>query len=269
MRALIIAALFTSAIPNTSAAEAVSQLPTEQQVLTFIGDTIDWYRQLPTPQRIGSEPADLFFLENNRPTAIGIVRLSFQFGKAVAAIESPQSTTSEPEARPGTPVDKELAYLLSVRNKLGGSAQSSDDQLRSLTKAKLIARGEDRKDLETQIAQTRTRIQVLTTISSDYQRLADFIRSASVDSDADDNLAALIDDLEHTVPEVSADANAPRTSNIPPNPPHADYGIMGRISLVSALSRKEHYIQTAIERTNALTRASQNLLSPFREVFLK
>jgi hypothetical protein len=89
MRMLIIAALFMSVVvPNSSAAEPASQLPSEQQVLTFIGSTIDWYRQLPTSQRIGSDAADLFFLEDNRPTAIEIVRLSFQFGKAIAAIES-------------------------------------------------------------------------------------------------------------------------------------------------------------------------------------
>ena len=70
-RALIIIAFLTSAVvPNTPAAEATSQLPSEQQVLTFVGNTIDWNRQFPTSQRIGSEPADLLFLENNRPTAI-------------------------------------------------------------------------------------------------------------------------------------------------------------------------------------------------------
>ena len=236
MRALIIAALFTSAaVAKVSAAEAASPLPSEQQVLTFIGDTIDWYRQLPTYQRIGSGPSDIFFLENNRPTALEIVRLSFQFGRAVAAIESPLSTPGEPESRPGTPVDKELAYLLSVKSKLGASAQRSDDQLAALTKARLTTRSADRKELGTQIAEMRTRIQVLSTISASYQRVADFVRSASVDSDPDDNFAALVEDLERTVPEVSA-TDAPKTSNIPTDPVRAAYGIRGRISQVSALS---------------------------------
>ena len=268
MRSLIIAAVFTSAaIPNTSAAEAASQLPTEQQVLTFIGDTIDWYRQLPTSQRIGSEPADVFFLEDNRPTAMEIVRLSFRFGKAVAAIQGPQST--HPESRPGAPADRELPYLLSVKTKLGASAQRSGDQLNSLTQARLTARGADRKKLDTQIAEMRTRIQLLNTISANYQSLADFVRTASADSDPDANLAALVEDLERTVPEVSADASAPRPSNIPADPPRVNYGIMGRISRLSALSRKEHYIETAIERTNTSMKTLPNLRGPFREAFLK
>ena len=58
-QAVIFGFAFTSVVlPNASAAEGASQLPSEQQVLTFIGDTIDWYRQLPTYQRITPEPAD-------------------------------------------------------------------------------------------------------------------------------------------------------------------------------------------------------------------
>ena len=268
MRALIIAAVFTSAvISNTSSAEAASQLPTEQQVLTFIGDTIDWYRHLPTSQRIGSEPADVFFLEDDRPTATEIVRLSFRFGKAVAAIEPSQSTRRHPGYGSATAADRELPYLLSVRSKLGASAQRSGDQLKSLCEARLTARAADRKKLDTQIEEMRARIELLNTISANYQNLADFVRTASVDSGADANLTALVEDLERTVPEVSADAGAPRPSNIAAGPLRAPYGIMGRILRVSALSHKEHYIKTAIERTNALLLALQNLRSPFREPF--
>ena len=265
MRMLIIAALFMSVVvPNSSAAEPASQLPSEQQVLTFIGNTIDWYRQLPTSQRIGSEASDLFFLEDNRPTAIEIVRLSFQFGKAIAAMESPD----HPESRSATPADRELPYLLSVKTKLGASAQRSTDQLKSLSQARLTARAADRSRLDTQITQMRTRIQLLNTITANYQNLADFVRTASSVSDLD-TLAALVEDLERTVPEVAADASAPRPSNLPVDPPRTTYGIMGRLSHILALSRKEHYIGTAIERTNALMVALQNIRSPFREAFLK
>jgi small-conductance mechanosensitive channel len=44
---------------------------------------------------------------------------------------------------------------------------------------------------------------------------------------------------------------------------------MGRISRISALAHKLHYIETAIERTNALMWALQNLRDPFREAFAK
>ena len=182
MRALIITALLTcTAVPNTPAAEATSQLPSEQQVLTFVGNTIDWYRQFPTSQRIGSEPADLLFLENNRPLAMEIVRLSFRFGKAVAAVEALGSTARHPESISATPADRELPYLLSVKSKLGASAQRSGDQLRSLAQARLTARGVDARKLDAEITEMHMRIQLLNTISSSYQNLADFVQTASSD----------------------------------------------------------------------------------------
>jgi len=270
IHALISAAVFTSAVlPKASAAEAASALPSEQQVLTFLGDTIDWYRQLPTSERIGSEPADVFFLENNRSSAMEIVRLSFRFGKAVAAIQALQSTPGHPEFRPGTPADTELPYLLSVKTKLGASAQRSGDQLNWLAQARLTSRDTERKKLDTEIAETRIRIQLLNTISANYQNLEDFVRTASADSAPGANLAALVEDLERTVPEASADPEAPKMSNIPADPPRTPYGIMGRISRVSALSRKERHIEVAIDRTNALMRALHSLRSPFREAFVK
>src|SRR5581483_10504486 len=264
MRMLITAAVFTAAlIPNSSAAQPASQLPSEQQVLRYIGSTIDWYRQLPSSQRIGFEAADLLFLEDDRPIAREIVRLSFQFGKAVAAIESPEHTPGRPVGGPGAAADRDLPYLLSVKTKLGASAQ-----LKSLSQARLTARAAERTRLDTQITEIRTRIQLLTTITANYRNLADFIRTASA-SDRQANLAALVDDLERTVPEVSADAGAPKLSNLPADPQRAPYGIMFRISRISALAHRQHNIETAIERTNALMGALQNLRDPFREAFAK
>ncbi len=270
MRVLIIAAvLAAAAIPNGSAAEAASHLPSDQQVLTFIGDSIDWFRQLPSSQGIGPDAADLFFLEDNRPTAMETVRLSFRFGKAVAAIRSPESAPRRPGTRSATPADRELPYLLSMQSRLDASAQRSTEQLRSLTRAGATARGADRKKLEAAMGEVRARIQLLNTISANYQNLADFVRSASAESAPNANLAALVEDLERTIPEASSDAGPPKLTNIPTDASQLHYGIIGQVSRVLALSRKRRSVQTAIDRTNALLRVVQTLRNPFRETFLK
>lgn len=270
MRVLLVAAVLTSAvIPNTSATQASSPLPSDHQVLTFIGNTVDWYRQLPTSQRIGSAPADVFVLENNRPIAMEIVRLSFRFGKAVAAIQPPQSAPARPEPKPGTPANRDLPYLLSADMKLRASAQHAGEELTSLTQARLTARGAERKKLDAQISETRTRIQLLNAISANYENLADFVRTASADADPDANLAALVEGLERSVPEISAEGGAPKMSNPAADPARAGSGVMGAISRVTALSRKQRNIEATIERTNALLTALQNLRTPFRDTFLK
>ena len=269
MRALLVPAVFTlTAISTTSAAPAPSPLPSDQQVLTFIGNTVDWYRQLPTFQRIGSAPADVFVLENTRPGAMEIVRLSFRFGKAMAAIQPPQ-TAPGPESKPGTPANRDLSYLLSADRKLRASAQHCNEELQSLIQASLTARGAERKKLEARIAETRTRIQLLNSISANYETLADFVRTATAGANPDANLATLVEALERSMPDVSADAGAPKMSNPAADPARAASGIMGSVSRVTALSRKQRYIEATIERTNALLTALQNLRTPFRDTFLK
>lgn len=104
-------------------------------------------------QQIETEPADLVFLENNQAIATQIVRLSFDFGKAVA-IETPeQGYTSGPPA-----ADNETRYLMTAKAKLDANTQQAVVQLASLTQASLKARGADRKKLDGQIAKVRNRI---------------------------------------------------------------------------------------------------------------
>jgi len=270
MRALMITGLIASAfLSHDSAAAPANYTPSEQQVLTFIVDTIDWYRHLPTAQRIGTEPADLLFLENNRSITTEIVRLSFEFGKAVAAIDPPQNSP-DPGSTPDPPVAKtELQQLTTAKAKLDANTQAAENQMKSLTQARLTARGADRERLDTQMAAIRSRMHLLEAMSANYQNLLGFVRSASADPDRATNIAALVENLERTVPEVSAAGPSLQTSNIPADPSRAPYGIMGMISQVATIARKERIIDGVIEQTDALTKSLQNVRTPFTEPFRK
>ncbi len=82
LRWILRANLFATALlSSTLVAAPPNRLLSEQEVFTFIADTIDWYRHLPNAQQIGTEPADLLFLEDNRPITAEVARLAFQFGK--------------------------------------------------------------------------------------------------------------------------------------------------------------------------------------------
>ena len=143
---LIFAGLFASALLATEPTTAPpNYLPSEQQALTFIAKTIDWYRHLPAAQRIGTEPADLLFLEDNRPIAKDVVRLSFEFGKAVVAIRAPRNPAAGGTA-PDLSVD--LQYLAAANAKLDATTQQAVEQLKSIDQARLTARGADWKRLD-------------------------------------------------------------------------------------------------------------------------
>jgi hypothetical protein len=154
-----------------------------------------------------------------------------------------------------------------AKTKVDANTHEAINQLKSLTQATLSARGADRKKLDTQMADMRSRIQLLQAMSANYQNLLGFVRTASAIPDRSANMAALVENLERTVPEISAAGPAFQTMNISADPSRASYGIVGMISQVSTMARKERVIDAVIERTDALTRSLQSLRTPFEAPF--
>src|SRR5262250_1563161 len=62
-----------AARPQTPARGAASG----SDVISFLNKTLSWYHQVSTQQELVRDPADLVFLNDNRPVADQIVRLSF------------------------------------------------------------------------------------------------------------------------------------------------------------------------------------------------
>src|SRR6202035_3041701 len=140
---------------------------------------------------------------------------------------------------------------------------------KSLTEAALTARGADRKKLDTQMADIRSRIQLLEAMSANYQNLLGFVRTASAIPDRSANMAALVENLERTVPEVSAAGPPSPAVNVAADVSRAPYGIVGMISQVTTMARNERVLDGVIERTDALTRSLQSLRTPFADPFRK
>src|SRR5215467_8903222 len=57
-----------------------------EEILSFLNQTVVWYRLLGSQQQLVNEPSDSVFLSDNRQIADQVVRLSFEF----ARIESQQ-----------------------------------------------------------------------------------------------------------------------------------------------------------------------------------
>ena len=69
---------------------AVAQTPLKpdnpQDIISFLNQTILWYRQLTVQQQLATEPSDVLFLNDNRQLADETVRLSFDFARAEAQV---------------------------------------------------------------------------------------------------------------------------------------------------------------------------------------
>ena len=257
--------LGSAVLTNGATPGPANQLAFEQQVLKFIASTIDWYRHLPNAQEIGTEPADLLFQESNRSLTAEIVRLSFELGKAVAANGARQISVD----RPGAAGNRDVHDLMADKTRLDAQIKEAVDELKSVTLAKLTARHADRKNSDTQIAEIRRRIEALQAMAANYEEMLGFVRTTSGGPDGVTNMAALVENLERTVPGLSAAASASQTPNYSAEASRPPYGIMGLISRASMVARKGHAVDGVIERTDALMKSLQNLRIPLTEPFRK
>ena len=96
-----------------------SDLPSDQQVLAFLAESIDWYRHRAAEEQLATEPADLVFLEDNRLVAAQIVQLSFDFARADASLTAMiQAGNQTASAAMASGSSAELAHFAELENKV-------------------------------------------------------------------------------------------------------------------------------------------------------
>src|SRR3954465_3357625 len=68
-----------------------SALPDSRSVISYLNQSISWYRHFSVEQQLATEPRDVLFVNENRELADQIIRLSFDFAKAEALSVEPDT----------------------------------------------------------------------------------------------------------------------------------------------------------------------------------
>ena len=202
-------------------------LPSRQQVVAFLIETIDWYRHLSAVQQTVAEPADILFLEDSRAVGTQVVRFSFDFAKALEAFEATLSVPTDPGSGRKAPLSPDFQHLQAMETQSETETQQAAADLNTLKTKRIAAWGPDRKQLDAEIADTQSRLELLRAISASFQNLLDFAEAANAG------------------PTQAADQRAS--------------GILGLISGVSSFARRRRAIYEAIQRTDNLLRCARSL----------
>jgi hypothetical protein len=240
---------------------AASDLPSNQQVLALLTETIDWYRYRTIERQIATEPGDLVFVEDNRPIAAQIVQLSFDCARALAAISPAGNQGSAAMASGSLP---ELAHFAQQENNAELASRQAIQEIEEIKKKLVAARGADRRKLRAALDTTQSRLDLLQAGLASLHEVVEFVR-ASVGRQTGD-LQSSIDDLAKTVPDVtSPTAVRPQMSNddVASIGKTRDSGILGLSSEVSALGRKLRILDDEIGRTDKLRQSTDDLRSLF------
>jgi hypothetical protein len=243
--------------------------PPKQQVISFLTETIDWYRHSSVEREAATEPSDLLFLVDNRAMGVQIVKLSFDYARTAAALAGGVRAV-----QPGIPASLDtstprLQHFVHMEQECEAEIRKTRDDLELLRKELQTAHKADRRTLEAAAADTQSRLDLLLAQSTGLQSLVDFVGTTTDGDPQNSDLGSIIDDLSRTVPEVTAPSDTAVPSSQTQNPSLASKsrgsGILGLISDVSTRHRDLYILEDAIRSTERLAQSSRSLQMPLTQ----
>lgn len=248
------------------------ELPPNRQVIAFALQSIDWYRHTYTERQLANDPVDLLFLDDNHPIEMQIVRFSFDFAKADAALASRATPTG---GRSGTAAQagsssSDLDRFIRLQNQSDAANSEVAQEIETLKKKLVTARGSDRAKLQVSVEEAQSRSQLLRAESNTINDLVEFAQSAAAGQPHSGDLSSTIEDLIQTVPEMNTSATSlARQSGHDESSKNVmsvhDGGVMRLWSDLSTLKRKLSIIDEKIRLTNNLVHSEQSMRDPMSQ----
>ena len=269
---VICCAIFAIAISSELSADTTQnsyQLPSDAQVIGYLLQSMTWYRHLYTERQVASDPGDLVFLNDNQALERQIVKLSFEFAKADAALAEMASSPHDAPATLATSTSADLAHFIELKNRNDQLTKQTSEDIGKLNEKIASARKDDKK-LKAALDDTQSRLELLQAVSQAVNDLVQFVQTARTVQANSAALDLTIDDLAQSISELSSPATPfsklpaqdsdSRTSN-----GWRETGILGLASQVSALNRKLRVVDEKIRLTNNFSLSAKNMRTPMSD----
>jgi small-conductance mechanosensitive channel len=268
--ALLFFLLLQGSVPfaQENAQPAAPTEPSATQIIQFLGETIDWYRQTQQEQHIATETGDLGFAADNRRMADQVVKLAFDFARQ----EEQQLTKQQPKAPAPDSGDmgSRVENLSRAAARADALAQQTQTELQSL-KEKLEATPAGKKgQLQSQIEEVQSELALFQARQQALHNLLDFAGGASKGRGT--SLRAQIDELAHAVPAAltgttANDNTAPtqaqqqiKVGDVTSTP--APSGVWALAADLFRLSSKRSALSSSLRATRDLEQTATQLRTP-------
>ena len=246
------------------------QLPSDAQIIGYLLQSVNWYRHVYNERQVASDPEDLVFLNDNQALENQIVKLSFDFAKADAALAKTATSPHDSPATLADPTSADLVHFIRLKNRDDQLTQQTSENIGKLNEKIASARKADRKTLKAALDDAQSRLELLQAVSQAVNDLIQFVQTAGTAQTNTATLDLTIDDLAQSIPELSSPATSlsklpaqdsdSRTSNS-----WRETGILGLASEVSALNRKLRVVDERIRLTNNFSLSARNMRTPMSD----
>ena len=247
---------------------AIAQQPakatTGEDLISFLNQTILWYRQLTVQQQLATEPSDVLFLNDNRQLADQIVRLSFDYARSEAQNLSKTNPAVAATNTGGQP--SRYQNLLNLAANADQQLKQAQADLEGQKRQLETATGRRRQTLESSIAETQSEVELRQARRDALRNLINFVSGANVGGTSAGSLPSQVEELARTLP-AAATTTAPQNNTQPQStavtqPKTEPSGILGAATELFALRRKIRALEQSIQLTDALAQTSHDLLTP-------
>jgi hypothetical protein len=263
----VIFAIAISVGLSADTTQASYQLPSDAQVIGYLLQSVNWYRHVYTEREVASDPGDLVFLNDNQALESQIVKLSFEFARADAALAKAATSPHDAPVTLAAPSSGDLAHFIELKNQNDQGTQQTSADIAKLNEKIASAREADRKKLKAALDDAQSRLELLQAVSQGVNDLILFVQTARTAQDNTATLDLTIDDLAQSIPELSSPAiplsklptqNADsKTSN-----GWRETGLLGLGSEVSALEHKRRVVDEKIRLTDNFLLSAKNIRTP-------
>ena len=274
-----------SALARTPFAAASPAADERAAVVNLLGETIAWYRQFATEERLAIEPAETLFVDDDRQMALEVVKFAFQYARAVAALlksEKPPAPPTPQTSAAGGPANSATAALPGLAT-LIARAQQQQNNLNQLKqqaeqlKAEIAgAKAARRVALARQLAIIQSQIELTQSRLDSYNALIQFESTTVLGGTQSTGLSSQIDALQRSVPQLNAPAKAAAPAAQGPLPVAAvtthnpaelaasapDNALLGIIESLIRLGEEYHALSDRINETRRLSALNATARTP-------
>jgi Mechanosensitive ion channel len=243
------------------------QLPSNTQVIGYLLQSMNWYRHVYTERQVANDPGDLVFLNDNQGIESQIVKLSFEFANADAALAKTATSPHDAPATPAAPASADLAHFIELKNRNDQLTQQTSEDIGKLNEKIASARKTDRKKLKAALDDAQSRVELMQAVSQGVNDLILFVQTARTAKANNATLDLTIDDLAQSIPELSSPATP--LSKLPAQDSDSrtssswrESGLLGLGSEVSALSRKLRVVDEKIRLTDNFLLSVKDIRTP-------
>jgi len=267
--ALLICAGATVAAAAPPAPTASAPL-TAPQVLQFLDQTIDWYHGLAEQQQIATTPSDLAILYDNRQAATQVVRLAFDFARAIAASVAADSAQPPPQGTAAT----EFQSLVQLQARLDKQVTDTQAELDADKQKLASASATQRQELQSQVSELQGELDLAGARRDAVNSMLDFVSGSSTSGLGASGLRAQVEALARSLPAIapSTPASGAAAGTTPASTAAAaaaaakkpeEPGIWDLAAGVFALTSKIRSIDSLIKQTDALEDEVKKIRTPY------